>query len=185
MTKEVGQDKSTPVQRRRALFAVAAAVAGLAGAGLAWWRYAPKPLEQAAVPELWGLEFETPTGSRLSLDSLRGRPLLINFWATWCPPCVEELPLLNAFYQENKAKGWQVLGLAVDKPEPVRSFLSRQPLAFPLALAGTEGLDLSRKLGNHVGGLPFSVLIGGDGSILHRKIGKLSERDLALWRELK
>lgn len=179
------QDKSIPPKRRHALFAVAAAVAGLAGAGLAWWRYAPKAVDQAAMPELWLLEFETPAGSRLALQSLRGRPLLINFWATWCPPCVEELPLLNAFYQENKVNGWQILGLAVDKREPVLAFLTRQPLAFPVALAGTEGLDLSKKLGNEVGGLPFSVLISADGVILNRKIGRLNERDLALWRELK
>ena len=179
------QDQSTPPTRRHALLAVVAAVAGLAGAGLAWWRYTPRAVEQAALPELWGLEFDTPTGSRLTLRSLRGRPLLINFWATWCPPCIEELPLLNSFYQENQSKGWQVLGLAVDKPEPVQAFLARQPLAFPVALAGVEGLDLSKKLGNQVGGLPFTVLIAADGSILNRKIGKLSERDLALWRALK
>lgn len=183
--EDVEQDKSTPVRRRQALFAVAATVAGLAGAGLAWWRYTPRAVERAAMPELWGLEFDTPAASRLSLQHLRGRPLLINFWATWCPPCVEELPLLNAFYQENKSKGWQVLGLAVDKVEPVRAFLSRQPLAFPVALAGVAGLDLSKELGNQVGGLPFSVLIGAEGSILDRKIGKLSERDLARWRDLK
>ena len=171
--------------RRRALYAVAAAVAGLAGAGLAWWRYTPAPLDPALAGQLWGLELDTPDGSRLALQSLRGQPLLINFWATWCPPCVEELPLLNAFYQENKAKGWQVLGIAVDKLTPVQAFLGRQPLAFPVVLAGMDGLGLSKNLGNQAGGLPFSVLVGGDGSILHRKIGKLSEQDLLLWRKLK
>lgn len=172
-------------KRRRAMFAVAAAVAGLAGAGLAWWRYSPRPVEAGLGADFWALAFDTPEGHRLGLQSMRGRPLLINFWATWCPPCVEELPLLNAFYQENAAKGWQIIGIAVDKMEPVRSFLARQPLAFPVALAGMDGLNLSRTLGNQVGGLPFSVLIGADGTVLQRKIGKLSERDLALWRELK
>lgn len=172
-------------KRRRILFAAAAAVAGLAGTGLAWWRYSPRPVETGLGGDFWALSFDTPEGSRLTLQSLRGRPLLINFWATWCPPCVEELPLLNAFHQENSAKGWQILGLAVDKVEPVRAFLVRQPLAFPVALAGMDGLNLSRTLGNQVGGLPFSVLIGADGAVLQRKIGKLSERDLALWREQK
>ena len=135
--------------------------------------------------QLWGLEFDTPAGTRLAMQGLRGRPLLINFWATWCPPCVEELPLLDAFFRENADKGWQVLGIAVDKLVPVQSFLGRQPLAFPVVLAGMEGLNLSKNLGNQAGGLPFSVLFGADGSILHRKIGKLSEQDLKLWRELK
>jgi len=181
----VEQDKSSSPMRRRTLFTLAAAVAGLAGAGLAWWRHTPAPVDQTLALELWSLGFDTPIGSKLELQSLRGRPLMINFWATWCPPCVEELPLLNAFYRENSDKGWQILGLAVDKLEPVQAFLARQPLAFPVALAGMAGLDLSRKLGNHVGGLPFTVLIGADGSILDRKIGKLSERDLARWRTLK
>ncbi len=180
------ENKSEPrPQRRRALYAVAAAVAGLAGAGLAWWRYTPGEVDPALEGQLWGLEFDTPTGPRLALQSLRGQPLLINFWATWCPPCVEELPLLDAFYQENKSKGWQVLGIAVDKLAPVQAFLGRQPLAFPVVLAGMDGLNLSKNLGNQAGGLPFSVLVGGDGSILHRKIGKLSEQDLALWQKLK
>lgn len=171
--------------RRRTLYGVAAAIAGLAGAGLGWWRYRPAPVETAVMSGVWGQEFDTPMGTRLALQSLRGRPLLINFWATWCPPCIEELPLLNSFYLENAAKGWQVLGLAVDKMEPVKAFLLHQPLAFPVALAGMEGLALSKTLGNQVGGLPYSVLIGADGTLLNRKIGKLSEGDLALWRELK
>ncbi|MDP3701576.1 MAG: TlpA disulfide reductase family protein [Hylemonella sp.] len=178
------EDSSSP-KRRRALYAVAAAVAGLAGAGLAWWRYSPAPMDESVAQQLWTLEFDTPTGTRLALSSLRGRPLMINFWATWCPPCVEELPLLNSFFQENSSKGWQVVGIAVDKLAPVQAFLARQPLAFPVVLAGMEGLALSKSLGNQVGGLPFTVLLGADGSVLNRKIGKLSERDLALWRELK
>jgi len=172
-------------KRRRALYAAVAAIAGLGGAGLAWWRFAPGPLDTAAEMDVWSMDFETPGGSRLLMQGLRGRPLLLNFWATWCPPCVEELPLLDAFHKENAANGWQVLGLAVDKAEPVRAFLSRQPLGFPVALAGVDGLNLSKALGNRAGGLPFSVLFGSNGTVLARKIGKLSSRDLTLWRELK
>ena len=181
------EDKQIQPQprRRRALYAIAAAAAGLAGAGLAWWRHTPVPIDPALEVQLWSLEFDTPAGSRLALKGLRGQPLLINFWATWCPPCVEELPLLNAFFHENKSKGWQVVGIAVDKLAPVQAFLQRQPLAFSVVLAGMDGLVLSKSLGNQAGGLPFSVLIGADGSVLHRKIGKLSEQDLKLWSTLK
>uniref|UniRef100_UPI003456C841 TlpA family protein disulfide reductase n=1 Tax=Hylemonella sp. TaxID=2066020 RepID=UPI003456C841 len=181
----MNQEQTMPPSRRRTLYALTAAVAGLAGAGLAWWRYTPAQLDDGVAQQLWGLEFDTPAGTRLAMQGLRGRPLLINFWATWCPPCVEELPLLDAFYRENQSKGWQVVGIAVDKLVPVQSFLVRQPLAFPVVLAGMDGLNLSKNLGNQAGGLPFSVLFGADGSILHRKIGKLSEQDLQLWRELR
>jgi len=170
--------------RRHALLAAVGVAAGLAGAGLAWWRFAPAPVTPDATQEVWGLEFSAPDGGRFSMQGLRGRPLLLNFWATWCPPCVEEMPLLDAFYEENSPNGWQVLGLAVDQIDPVRSFLSRQPMSFPIALAGMEGLGLSKTLGNRAGGLPFSVLFGADGSILARKIGKLSSQDLTSWRSL-
>lgn len=171
--------------RRRALYAAAGVVAAVAGAGVAWWRHTPKAVDESVLAGLWALEFETPMGGRLALRGLRGRPLLINFWATWCPPCVEELPLLDDFYRQNSANGWQVVGLAVDKADPVRAFLARRPLSFPVALAGTPGLELSRKLGNQAGGLPFSVLLGSDGALAQSKIGKLTERDLTLWRTQK
>jgi thiol-disulfide isomerase/thioredoxin len=170
--------------RRRTLLYAAAAVGAAAGAGLAWWRLRPAAVQDQAMAALWELEFDMPNGGRLVMARLRGQMLLLNFWATWCPPCIEELPLLNVFYQENKLNGWQVLGLAVDQLAPVQAFLQRQPLDFPVALAGVEGLALSKSLGNQLGGLPFSVLISADGSILERKIGRLSANDLAAWRQL-
>lgn len=171
--------------RRRWLYAAVAAAAGLGGAGLAWWKFSPRPLDDEAVTALWQLSFETPAGAPLMMRSLQGRPLLINFWATWCPPCIEELPLLDVFYKENASKGWQVLGLAVDKVGPVRDFLTKQPLAFPVALAVMEGVGLSKSLGNVGSGLPFSVVLGSDGAVKNRKLGKVTPADLARWRELK
>jgi len=164
--------------RRGALLAVGA-LAGLAGQGLAWWRFQPG---EADLAGFWDQHFPTPEGGSLALSSLRGRPLLINFWATWCPPCVEELPLLDRFHAENKASGWQLLGLAVDQPEPVRRFLARAPVGFPVGMAGLAGVDLTRRLGNTAGGLPFSVLFAADGKLLHRKLGQLHADDLAAWR---
>jgi len=171
--------------RRRWLYATVAAAAGLGGAGLAWWRFTPGQVDDGAIPALWGLEFDRPSAGKLSMASLRGRPLLLNFWATWCPPCIEEMPLLDGFYRENSANGWQVVGLAVDKAGAVHDFLAQHPVTFPVALAGMSGMELSKSLGNTSGGLPFTVVLGADGSVRNRKIGKVSSRDLALWRELK
>jgi thiol-disulfide isomerase/thioredoxin len=108
----------------------------------------------------------------------------VNFWATWCPPCVEELPLLNAFHQKQSPKGWQLLGLAVDRVEPVRQFLQRLPLSFPVGMTGFAGTELSRALGNATGALPFTVVFGADGRVVHRKIGQVHESDLSQWAEL-
>jgi peroxiredoxin len=78
-----------------------------------------------------------------------------------------------------------VIGLAVDQTESVNKFLAKQELDFPVAMAGSGGTTLSKSLGNVAGGLPFTVVFGADGRILARKIGKVSERDLATWRDLK
>ena len=121
----------------------------------------------------------------MRLQAFRGKPLLINFWATWCPPCIEEMPLINDFFKKNSGNGWQVLGLAVDNADSVRAFLQKIPLSYPVAMAGANGSELAGQLGNPSGALPYSVLIGSDGSILQRRLGKLSHADLDAWAQLK
>lgn len=168
-------------RRRAFLYASVGAAAALAGAGVAWWKWDPEQAGQDAVADFWPLAFETPAGSTLTMQSLRGKPLLLNFWATWCPPCVEELPLLDGFFRQNSAKRWQVLGLAIDQPSAVRAFLQRSPVSFPIALAGLGGTELSKAFGNTSGGLPFSVVIGTSGEVLQRRIGRVTAADLAQW----
>jgi thiol-disulfide isomerase/thioredoxin len=170
--------------RRRLLYAGVAGLAAASGAGLAWWKFQPHAVEPGAEEALWSLEFEQPGGGTLSLRNFAGKPLVINFWATWCPPCVEELPLLNSFYREHAANGWQVIGLAIDQPSAVRKFLQRMPLDFPIGLAGLGGSDLGRSLGNLTGGLPFTVVLGGRGRVMQRKMGQVTPQDLQHWSEL-
>ena len=179
---------ASPARRRRAvLLAGAGALAALGGASVAWWKFRPHDVAAGTLGDggaLWAQTFAKPDGGELVMQSLRGKPLLINFWATWCPPCVEELPLLDSFYRENVVNGWQVIGLAIDQPSAVRSFLQKMPLGFPVGLAGLGGTELGKSLGNLAGGLPFTVVLGSQGSVLHRKMGKVSATELALWRTL-
>lgn len=172
--------------RRRWLYGAAAAVVAAGGAGWAALAWRQGQTSAAAVPAgLWQQSFPTPEGGVLDLQALRGQPLVLNFWATWCPPCVAELPLLSSFSRENAANGWQVLGIAVDQAAAVRAFLDRVPVAFPVALAPQGGIALSRSLGNLAGGLPFTVVFGADGQVRHRKMGQITPQNLKDWMALR
>jgi len=152
------------------------------GTGLAVQRARQQAQGLSAVETaFWLQNFSQVDGPSLAMAAFKGKPLVLNFWATWCPPCVEELPLLSSFFTANKDKGWQVLGLAVDQAAPVRRFLTQSPLSFPVALAGFPGVELSRSLGNLTGGLPFTVVFGGGGAVQHRKMGRLGLPDLQAW----
>ena len=171
-------------KRRKLLFASAAGLAAVGGAGFALWRYRLAEPEDGALAALWALEAELPSGGIYKLSQLRGKPLVVNFWATWCPPCVEEMPLLDAFYRQNAANGWQMVGLAADNAKAVTKFLGQTPVQFPTPLAGLAGIELSRTLGNLTGALPFTVVINSRGAIALRHMGKLSEQQIADFKKI-
>lgn len=181
------------MNRRKLIYGGVAAAAALAGGGFAAWQRgvlqqpgsAAAPDSHAVSEAFWKLSFDSPSGVPLAMSSFKGNPLLVNFWATWCPPCIEELPLLDYFFQENKSKNWQLLGLAVDQPSAVRTWLQSRPLNFPVGMAGLSGTDISKSLGNPTGSLPFTVVFDRTGEIVHRKIGKVEPQELAQWVLLK
>ena len=161
---------------RRSVFGVLSIAAAGAGVVLALWQQR-RPGD--GTPELWAARFATPEGGTLAMNSLRGKPLLLNFWATWCPPCVTEMPLLDAF--ASARSDWNVLALAVDAPDSVRRFMSERGLRLPVAIAPDTGLELGHRLGNTAGGLPFSIAFGASGQVARRKLGALDERLLEEW----
>ncbi len=167
------------MKRRSLLIGGAGAAAAVAGVGGALWQSRTAELQPEA--SFWALRFERPEGGELALTGLRGQPFLLNFWATWCAPCVAEMPLLDKFHQAHRGRGWQVVGLAVDSPTPVRSFLKSRPVSFPVGLAGLDGVELARTLGNSTGALPFSVLFNAAGQAVKHKLGAMHPEDLASW----
>jgi thiol-disulfide isomerase/thioredoxin len=171
MTADAG-----PSWTRRALLA-GVGLAAAAG-GVLW--YGRQGAGEAAPADLWEQRFPRPDGGELALATLRGRPLLINFWATWCPPCVKEMPELDRFARAQAGK-LAVVGLAIDAPEPVRVFLKRQPVSFDVGLAALAGSDLARALGNPAGSLPFTVLLDARGAVARRKLGETHFDELQGW----
>jgi len=168
--------------KRRTWIAGGVAVAAAAG-GAAWQlrdRLVAAPIDEVSGG-LWQMRFARPEGGQLEMAGLRGRLVLLNFWATWCPPCIKEMPELDAFQQRHAAAGWQVVGLAIDNPAAVREFLARAPVGYAVGLAGMEGADLSRRLGNERGGLPFSVVFDRDGRPVARKLGETRRELLLDW----
>lgn len=172
------------MKRRSWLFIGAGAAAAVAGAA---WRLhregaAAGPAPDEAALAFWQMSFTQPDQTVLAMASLRGRPLVLNFWGTWCPPCIKEMPDLDRFARGPFAqRGGRVLGLAVDNPTAVREFLARSPVGYTIGLAGFDGTDLSRQLGNSAGGMPFTAVFNRQGAVVQRKLGITSAAELEGW----
>ncbi|WP_372018237.1 TlpA family protein disulfide reductase [Pseudoxanthomonas sp. 10H] len=110
-----------------------------------------------------------------------GRPLLVNVWASWCGPCVEEMPELQRFARGQGDTGIQVVGLALDTPEGVRAFLERVPVQYPILLETPGPADASVWLGNTRGLLPYTVLVGADGRVIRQKLGPFASGEVDRW----
>jgi thiol-disulfide isomerase/thioredoxin len=150
--------------------AVAAAAGGIvAGFGLR---------KQSGREELLSASFPDLSGRRRRLSEWQGRPLLCNFWASWCVPCREELPLLDAAFRENASIGLQVVGIAVDNAANVSKYLKSVPIGYTVLVAEGSAIGLMRALGNPGGILPFSITVDGAGRLRQRKLGAYSAREL-------
>jgi len=160
-------------------------------------RFQPTAPADTAVGALMQVSLKDSGGRQRKMSEWQGKVLLINFWATWCPPCVSEMPDLVALQNDLAGKNLQVVGIGIDSPSNIREFADKHQITYPLLLigidspsnirefadkhqityplllGGLEGSELSRQFGNESGGLPFTILIGADGSVRKTYMGRL------------
>jgi thiol-disulfide isomerase/thioredoxin len=167
-------------------YAVATAIALAAGFWFARQHYAPNPPADAAVDALWSMQFADVRGQRQALSQWRGQVLVLNFWATWCAPCREEMPDFDALRRKHHARGVEFVGIAIDNERNVTRFLQQMPVSYPILIGEGAALALARQLGNAAGALPFTLVIDRSGDIALSHLGRLpyAELDAALGRQL-
>lgn len=163
---------------KKILPALVLAILAAAG-GLALYRYtllAPAaPSASDRAPEI---SLQTLEGGTAKLSALRGKLVLINFWATWCAPCLKEIPLLVEMQDRYAERGLRILGPAMDDPEQVRAMQPRLRIQYPILIGESQIPDAMDALGDTLGALPFSVLISADGYVLERKHGEFEAGEL-------
>lgn len=163
--------------RRTLLVAAIGGIAAAAGYGAHLFRIgrwdgdsSPETGELILASRLFDLD-----GSPQTLSAYRDRILVVNYWATWCPPCREEIPMFVRLQREFAAKNVQFVGIAIDQADKVRQFANEIPINYPLLIGGMDALDLSRQAGNKAGVLPYTLVIGRGGAVVDNLVGGLTE----------
>ena len=131
---------------------------------------AQTPLPEFSLPDL--------SGKQHSIKEWQGKVLVINFWATWCPPCLKEMPEFEAMQQKYSSKGLQFLGIALDDPEPVKEFITQKKINYPILIGQDQGTKLAYSFGNVVNTVPFTVIVDNKGMIVKRQMGALTKEEL-------
>ena len=176
---------------RTNLLIVAIAIAGAVGGFLVGGLLRPTPPERPGTVQGLKVGDAVPAvqrpdtdGKLRSLGEWKGKLVLVNFWASWCAPCREEMPILDATQKRLADKGLQIVGVAYDTPAATADFLGRVPVQYPILIDDPDkGEDLGAALGNSRGVLPYSILIGRDGRILAQRAGNFTDASLSRWLE--
>lgn len=133
---------------------------------------------QTPVTALFAESMNDPAGKPQALAQWKGKALVVNFWAPWCAPCVEEMPELDQLAKDSAKNNINIIGIGIDSPTNIAQFAEKFKISYPLYVAGLSGTDLARQFGNASGGLPYTVLIGADGQVRKTYLGRLKFDEL-------
>ena len=134
--------------------------------------------EQIKPTTLPGFNLADVSGNQHNISEWQGKILVINFWATWCPPCRKEIPEFMALQEQYGDKGLQFIGIAIDDQEPVEEYIATTKVNYPILIGGVAGIALAHQLGNRVDALPFTLVVNRQGQIIHRQPGEFSREQL-------
>ncbi len=150
----------------------------LAGVVTSQWIYKTDLASDPAIKAFFANPWQTPNGKLVNTEEWRGKVLVVNFWASWCPPCVEEMPALDKLQREFASQNVLFVGIGIDSPSNIREFLAKTPVSYPIVIGGLEGSNLSKQMGNSQGALPYTIVINAQGKATSSKLGKISEEEL-------
>jgi thiol-disulfide isomerase/thioredoxin len=161
----------------------AAAAAFIIGTVMRQNTPAAKPPTSGAVSEqalsgLFAIQLDDFRGRPHAFAQWKGQILVVNFWATWCAPCREEMPYFSRIAEKHAANGVQFVGISTDPAETVGAFAERYQISYPLLIGGPGAIELSAALGNGLKGLPYTIILGRNGEPLLTRTGRLPEAEL-------
>lgn len=160
------------------LLTAAGILLALVTAGGGWWLSKPGSPAQTAPATLskqalFGASFVDSNGQTQALSQWQGKLLVINFWATWCPPCLDEMPELSELQTRYRDAGVVIVGISTDDVVKIREFAKTTPVSYPLLAGDFEAMAMAEGLGNDKHALPYSVIVGRDGTVLERYFGRI------------
>lgn len=163
---------------RWAAYAGAALLAVAAGVGTQWWRQSGGAAPEAAVAALRATRLPDLEGTPRALDDWRGKVVIANYWATWCVPCREEMPIFVKLQQKYGDRGLIFVGIAIDQQAKVAAFAKELGVNYPILMGSLSDVEATKRIGNTVSALPFTLVFDREGRLVKRQLGEFKEAEL-------